>query len=191
MTNTQAPALTETQQKALAALADHRGATSREIAEYAGIGGSTANKALAALESSNLAHRELGERDGARKTAARWYPVDPDIDETEEAPAEAESPAAAPEPDTAAPAAEAPTAAPEPPAKAPKATGRLGRGDLRQKVYEHLEAHPGKAFTAPALAKALGRSAGAVANALAKLKDHGQADLIGESPRRYQLHGQA
>ncbi|MFZ3475276.1 hypothetical protein ACODT3_42780 [Streptomyces sp. 4.24] len=213
MTNTQpTPALTGAQQKALAALSENRGATAKEVAEYAGIGGSTAGKALTALEGHGLAHRELGERDGARKTADRWYhgpaatnaeaeaEAEPEVEvedapaqdaPAEEAPAEAETPTDAPAPAETAPEPEEPPTAPKAPAKAAAPTKRLARGGLRQMVFEHLEAHPTKAFTAPALSKALGRSAGAVANALVKLKDHGQADLVGESPRQYQLADQA
>ncbi|PZT71574.1 hypothetical protein [Streptomyces sp. AC1-42T] len=184
--------LTEAQRKALNALADHPGAKAAEIALAAGIGGSTAGKALTALEGHNLAYREHGEKVGGRRTADRWYHRLVE-DEAETAP-EASAPAA-----QAAPAAEADTAAPETApaaAKAPQAakpaTGtRLARGGLRQMVYEHLDAHPGDEVTAPRLAKTLGRSAGAVANALVKLTDQGQAELVGESPRRYRLAGQA
>lgn len=204
-----APAdLTDAQRKALAALTDRPGAKAAEIALAAGIGGSTAGKALTALESRNLAYREHGEKVGGRRTADRWYhrpaeaeaePQAPASDEAEEAPqsaapapqaAPAEAPAA--EADTAAPEADAPPAPAEAPTadKAPSGT-RLARGGLRQMVYEHLEAHPDDAVTAPRLAKALGRSAGAVANALVKLTEQGQADLVGESPRRYRLAGQA
>ncbi|MDJ0465071.1 hypothetical protein [Streptomyces sp. H27-C3] len=212
-TNTTAPAnLTEAQRKALAALADRPGSKAAEIALAAGIGGSTAGKALTALEAHNLAYREHGEKVGGRKTADRWYhrPIDADpqapTDETEveadaapetAAPAPEAAPAEAPAPqaDTAAPEADeapAPEAAPEAPeADKPAPSTRLARGGLRQMVFEHLEAHPGDEVTAPRLAKALGRSAGAVANALVKLTEQGQADLVGESPRRYRLAGQA
>ncbi|MFF9204365.1 MarR family transcriptional regulator [Streptomyces sp. NPDC014986] len=210
MTNTQAPAeLKPSEKKALAALAEHSGATAAEIARHAGIGGSTAGKALNTLESWNLAYREHGEKDGARKTPDRWYhrPVEATpahiSDEAENpAPAEPEAPATqAPAPaDNAADSAPEATEATEPHAPAPEAatqadttapTKRLARGGLRQMVYEYLEAHPGEEVTPSRLAKHLQRSAGAVANALAKLKDHGQADLVGESPRRYRLAGQA
>ncbi|MER5302225.1 helix-turn-helix domain-containing protein [Streptomyces lasiicapitis] len=190
MTTTQAPAdLTTAQTKALAALTEHPGATAKEIAEYAGIGGSTAGKALAVLEDRNLAHREPGGNVGGlggRRAADHWHPVTPDTG-AEDLAAEPEAPE--PAPDTAdAPAAEAPAAKARP-AAAP--ARRLARGGLRQMVYEHLDAHPGQEFTAPRLAKTLGRSAGAVANALVKLTDQGQADLVGESPRAYRLAGQA
>ncbi|MFJ1837926.1 helix-turn-helix domain-containing protein [Streptomyces sp. NPDC088175] len=199
-----APAdLTEAQRKAHAALADRPGSKAAEIALAAGIGGSTAGKALTALESHGLAYREHGEKVGGRRTADRWYyrPIeaDPQGAATDEAGAETAPEAAAPAPQAAseAPAApEADTAAPEadtaaPEADEPSTSTRLARGGLRQMVYEHLDAHPGDEVTAPRLAKALGRSAGAVANALVKLTEQGQADLVGESPRRYRLAGQA
>ncbi|MCZ0983856.1 hypothetical protein O1L60_44645 [Streptomyces diastatochromogenes] len=58
-------------------------------------------------------------------------------------------------------------------------------------VYEYLEAHPADEIGPSGLGKILNRSAGAVANALATLAQHGQAELTGESPRRYRLAGQA
>ncbi|GAA1112059.1 helix-turn-helix domain-containing protein [Streptomyces javensis] len=204
MTTTQAPAgLTATQEKALAALAEHGGATAREIAAYAGIGGSTAGKALTVLESHNLAYREHGEKVGGRRTADRWYhrPVEAELEGpgADEAPVEAPADDATPDEPVATETAQAPAAEPDgapaeeatpAPVQKAKASARLARGGLRQMVYEYLEAHPDEAVTAPRLAKALGRSAGAVANALVKLTGQGQAELIGESPRRYRLAGQ-
>ncbi|MFF4409877.1 helix-turn-helix domain-containing protein [Streptomyces sp. NPDC001404] len=201
MTNAQAPAgLTTTQEKALAALTEHPGATAKEIAEYAGIGGSTAGKALTVLEGHGLAHREHGEKTGGRRTADHWYPAAsqqeaPGADETPVAPEATATEATATEADTApepqAPAAEATEPAPAPAKAAPAASGtRLARGGLRQMVYEYLEAHPHDEVGPSGLGKTLGRSAGAIANALAKLADHGQAELISDSPRRYRLAGQ-
>ena len=56
--------------------------------------------------------------------------------------------------------------APAAPAAAPK--GRLGNGQLRRQVAEYLADHPGPCKTGE-IAKALGRSAGAVGNALTTL----------------------
>ncbi|MFQ6329140.1 hypothetical protein ACLMAL_23800 [Nocardia sp. CWNU-33] len=51
------------------------GGTSAELAEQAGIGGSTARKLLAALECNGAAIRTAGESDGsARRPADRWWP---------------------------------------------------------------------------------------------------------------------
>lgn len=203
MTTTQAPAeLTSAQAKTLAALAEHSGSTARQIAAYASIGGSTAGKALTVLESRSLAYREHGEKVGGRRTADRWYhrpaeaePEGPGTGVAAEAPAAAPAEDTAPAAPAAAPAEEAAPAPAKPQtasAPAPKTTGsaRLVRGGLRQMVYEYLESHPDEAVTAPRLGKTLGRSAGAVANALVKLTGQRQAELVGESPRRYRLAGQ-
>jgi MoxR-like ATPase len=71
------------------------------------------------------------------------------------------------------------------PAAAPK--GRLGNGQLRRQVAEHLAGHPGPCKTGD-IAKALGRSAGAVGNALTTLADRGEADLVPGKPIRYQAN---
>lgn len=64
---------------------------------------------------------------------------------------------------------------------------RLGRGELRAVVLAHLGAHRGEAFTAFEMSKVLGRSAGAVANALAALAVTSRVVQTGDKPRRYQL----
>ncbi|RAY15418.1 hypothetical protein DPM19_12045 [Actinomadura craniellae] len=56
---------------------------------------------------------------------------------------------------------------------------------LRPEVTAHLNAHAGKEFTAGEIAKVLGRSSGAVANALDTLVKNGEAELTGEKPHRY------
>jgi predicted transcriptional regulator len=173
-TETTAPAeLTEAQRKALTALEARPGARAAEIALAAGIGGSTAGKALTRLESYNLAYREHGERVGARRTADRWY-----LRAAEAAPEPAEAEATAADQDTPPEAADSP----EPTATAPQ---RLARGGLREMVLDHLRAHPDKDHTAPAIAKRLERSAGAVANALGKLTELGEARQTGTKPRTY------
>ena len=74
--------------------------------------------------------------------------------------------------------------------QAPEASvARLGKGDLRSMVLDHLRAHPGEALTPSAVAKALGRSAGAVANALVKLTVEGSVIGAGERPRRFSFRG--
>ncbi len=56
----------------LGALSERPGRTAAEIAEFAGIGRSTANKALAALEVEGKALRATGGRDGSRRQPDRW-----------------------------------------------------------------------------------------------------------------------
>ena len=67
---------------------------------------------------------------------------------------------------------------------APAPAGRLGNGQLRRQVAEWLAARPGP-HTVGEIAKDLGRSAGAVGNALATLADRGQADRDPGKPVRY------
>ena len=59
-------------------------------------------------------------------------------------------------------------------------------GQLRDLVQAHLAAHPAIEFTPHAIGRVLGRSSGAVANALDRLTALGQAQLTSERPRRYQ-----
>lgn len=64
-------------------------------------------------------------------------------------------------------------------------SARLGRGALRDMVAEFLAAQPGTEFSPVTLGKALGRSSGAIANALTKLTATGQAIQTSERPARY------
>ena len=75
--------------------------------------------------------------------------------------------------------------APAATAAAPK--GRLGNGQLRRQVAEYLTDHPGPCKVGE-IAKALGKSAGAVGNALTTLADRGEADLVPGKPIRYQAN---
>jgi hypothetical protein len=52
-------------------------------------------------------------------------------------------------------------------------------------VRGHLAAYPDAEFTPHAIGRVLGRSSGAVANALDRLTALGQAQLTGEHPRKY------
>ncbi|GAA5097109.1 hypothetical protein [Nocardia iowensis] len=94
-----------TADKLWAALHEAPGATSAELAERAGIGGSTARKLLVALERTTGAYRTEGESDGsARRPADRWWPntdsgdadgeSETPADETAEVPAESADTAA-------------------------------------------------------------------------------------------------
>ncbi len=70
-------------------------------------------------------------------------------------------------------------------ATAPK--GRLGNGQLRRQVAEWLAARPGP-HTVGEIAKDLGRSAGAVGNALTTLADRSEASRIAGKPLRYEAN---
>jgi DNA-binding MarR family transcriptional regulator len=156
----------------LDALATHAGATSAELAEVLGIGQSTAAKHLAALESAGTARREPGGREGGRRLADRWSttapaPHDTASDDTEGI----GDPAAA---DTTG-------------GEATPSADRLGRGALGALVREYLAARPGEDLGPTQIGKALGRSQGAVSNALARLEAGGEARLVTASPRRYRI----
>ena len=64
-------------------------------------------------------------------------------------------------------------------------TGRLGQGELRRRVAAHLAGDPAVASTPTAIARALGKSAGAVGNALTTLAARGEAERIPGAPARY------
>src|ERR1017187_556200 len=70
---------------------------------------------------------------------------------------------------------------------APASRGRLGNGQLRRQVAEWLAARPGP-HTVGEIAKDLGRSAGAVGNALTTLADRGEAGREPGKPIRYQAN---
>jgi hypothetical protein len=67
------------------------------------------------------------------------------------------------------------------------ARGRLGNGQLRRQVAEWLAARPGP-HTVGEIAKDLGRSAGAVGNALTTLADRAEASRLAGKPVRYEAN---
>ncbi|MFF4501575.1 helix-turn-helix domain-containing protein [Streptomyces sp. NPDC001401] len=62
---------------------------------------------------------------------------------------------------------------------------RLAPGCLRQLVTDHLNAHPGEAFTATRISRMIDRSSGAIANALATLARQGLVEQVTDRPRTY------
>jgi hypothetical protein len=77
------------------------------------------------------------------------------------------------------------TTPPAPSAPRTTPTGRLGQGELRRQVASCLAADPAAAHTPGGIARTLGRSAGAVGNALATLAGRGEAERLDGSPVRY------
>jgi DNA-binding MarR family transcriptional regulator len=153
-----------------AALAAHPESSAAELAEAAGIGGSTASKYLADLERDGVAVRRPGGHEGGRRVADRWALAD----------------AVAPigpgtEPGTGAVTEGVPTTHDE--GSAP----RLHKGELSTLVLDFLKAHSGDAIGPSAIGKALGRSSGAVANACQRLEASGSLRLASDSLRRYQI----
>ncbi|MFI1205806.1 helix-turn-helix domain-containing protein [Streptomyces sp. NPDC020883] len=64
---------------------------------------------------------------------------------------------------------------------------RLAPGALRQMVIDHLQAHPGEAFTATKISRAIEKSSGAIANSLATLVRLGIAEKVSDTPRTFRL----
>ncbi|WP_084316001.1 MarR family transcriptional regulator [Actinospica robiniae] len=78
-------------------------------------------------------------------------------------------------------------AVPEVPGAAASGTDapRLAKGGLRALVVAHLCAHPAEDFTASKLGRVLGKSSGAISNALDTLVKLGQAEMTCEKPRAF------
>ena len=131
------------------------GSTTAELAAATGLGRSTVSKSLAA----GVALRQPGGRDGARRLPDRWRPAS---DSHTTAAAHGKAPAAG-----------------------SVTAGRLGKGELGAMVLEYLSTHPDEEVGPTVVARVLGRSQGAVANALTKLANGGHAELTSEAPRRY------
>jgi AraC-like DNA-binding protein len=76
------------------------------------------------------------------------------------------------------------------PAPVPGSAGggaRLGKGELRAQVEEHLRAHPEREWTPGQIAKVLKRSAGAIHNACQKLVSDNVAQTFLNAPTRFQI----
>jgi biotin operon repressor len=153
-----------------ATLAAHPESSAAELAEAAGIGGSTASKYLAALERDGVAVRRPGGREGGRRIADRWALADavasigPGTERSTE-----------PGPEGV------------PTSNDDASTPRLHKGELSTLVLDYLKAHSDDAIGPSALGKELGRSSGAVGNACQRLESSGGLRLVSESPRRYQI----
>ena len=152
----------------LDALATRPGVSAAELAEALGIGGSTAAKHLAALEVAGTVHRETGGREAGRRLADRWSTTAAAI----------QAPPAEPD--------EVPADTGDAPAEgAARSADRLGRGALGALVREYLAARSHEDLGPTQVGKGLGRSQGAVSNALARLEAAGEIRLVSASPRMY------
>ena len=137
------------------ALASEGELISAEIATT-GLGRSTVTKTLGALERDGMTRRNPGGREGRRRLPDRWSLASHDK------PAAAGSPAQRLRP------------------------GQLRPGQLDGLVLNFVNGQCKDAVVnATAVAKALGRSAGAVGNCLARLTAAGQMRQVSEKPRRY------
>ncbi|MGE0295272.1 hypothetical protein [Pseudonocardia sp.] len=195
----------QVQDRLWAALRAHPGATAAELATHARISRTKASTLLAAW----AADGSVTAAPGATPRAARQWtatetpapaPADtgspagsrrPDPTEQadpEPAPASVTAQPDAPsedEPATSPPTAEAPRRAPS---RNRSGSVRLAAGALRGLVEEFLTDHPGEHGSVE-IGRAIGRSSGAVANALERLVADGWAERTGDRPKRYRATG--
>lgn len=66
---------------------------------------------------------------------------------------------------------------------------RLGKGELRAQVEEHLREHPYRSWTPTAISKVLNRLTGAI-NACVKLSESGAVTAFTDKPIRFQWNGE-
>lgn len=163
----------------LAAVGARPGSGAAEIAEVVGAGQSTVQKRLVALEATGSVSRTPGGRVAGVRAPDRWIAAA--AADTAAALAE---PAATNEPGGV-PHDEEDGAGDTRPAEAGSA--RLGRGALGSMVRDYLAARPSEAFGPAGIGKALGRSQGAVSNALSAMAERGEAVLVADKPRRYRI----
>jgi DNA-binding IclR family transcriptional regulator len=71
------------------------------------------------------------------------------------------------------------------PSAAKASEQRLAKGELRALVLGYLRAHGGEELSPTTVAGALGRSAGAVGNAMAALAEAGSLSQVSAVPRRF------
>jgi len=150
-------------------LAARPGVTAAEVAAALGIGQSTAAKHLSVLETEGAIRREPGGRDGGRRLPDRWSIIAAAGDSTPEK------------------AIQSPDKAADTEGEAPALADRLGRGALGIMVREYLAARPDEDLGPTQIGKGLGRSQGAVSNALSRLEAAGEVRLVSASPRRYRI----
>ena len=162
-----------------AAIAAHPEVTAAEVAGVLGVGQSTAAKRRASLEGAGAVRRTPGGRVEGVRAPDHWSALRT-ADHTATSPAGETTP----EEEVAAPTA-AGTAAEGPGSEAP--AERLGRGALGALVRDYLAARPADAFGPAALGKALGRSQGAMSNALSAMAGRGEVVLVADKPRRYRI----
>ena len=199
---------TAAEDKLWAALHAHPGATSGDLATHAGIGRSTAGKILAAWASEGALTRTSQSASDGRRAADIWT-ISETIDDQVTCPTTAQPEIeagialdAATDPTdgtgsgdiavnvsgteeqqstTSTTPTNASTTAPDGAGTA----ARLGKGALRGMVEDYLTEHRGEWFSPSAIGKALGRSSGAVSNALDKLVADGYAVQTQEKPKRF------
>jgi hypothetical protein len=188
--NTTLNAPPKAEDKLWSVLRDNPGGTTAELASKAEVGKSTAARILAKWATDGSVTRTPGT---GPRTADTWtVPVDvPPVEATAEETTPADSSdAITSAPDdagvSAPPNALDPVVEPDEGTTAP-VSRRLPPGGLHGMVEDFLRAHPNEEFGPGAIAKALGRSSGAVSNALDKMAASGLSVQTSPKPKRFQL----
>jgi hypothetical protein len=204
-------ARTDTEDRLWKALHANPNNTAADLATDARIGRSTAAKILARWANDGSATRTPGIAEDGRRAADLWsitdpdaFPVTPETADTErtaDTDADANAAATAPsdtdqtiadgfatdeatvdaEPDTAEPTADSNGT----PQDGQQKARRLPPGGLRGIVEDWLRDHPGEEFSPSRIGKKLGRSSGAVSNALDRLVADGYAVQTQDKPKRF------
>lgn len=209
-----ARARTTAEDKLWEALHAHPNSTAAELSVAAGIGKSTAGKILAVWDAEGSVKRTCGIGEGHRRTADRWTIIDTDVDmdstvDAEFAQAPINTSASTDTANTiegenhsgigsdksefgadnsAEPVADPVGEGDTVKGTAPRVTrkpARLASGALRGMVEDFLGEHRGQEFGVSMIGKALGRSSGAVNNALETLTKTGYAIKTQEAPKRF------
>jgi hypothetical protein len=175
------------------AVTENPGATIEGIAQQAGIARSTAGKVLGRLAGAGEMTRHDGGRDGRKRLPDRFTMqgvVLPAAYAKHVGDAGTDTAAKATsggKPSKAKPAAASPSGKPAA-ASASGKPDRLKAGGLEPLVMEYLENNKSDAPHGPSkVAKALGRSSGAVGNCLARLAEAKKTKRVGDKPVRYDL----
>jgi DNA-binding MarR family transcriptional regulator len=201
---------TAAEDKLWAALHAHPAATTGDLAAHAGIGRSTAGKILAGWATEGSVTRASDPGPGGRRAADTWRITDTTQDQLIAAVApdhpegeitgvvpdaavdiageggSGEITASDPGPGEQPPTSTTPTgAAPPVDGAAPGQSTRLGKGALRGMVEDYLTGRAGEELSPSVIGKALGRSSGAVSNALDKLVADGYAVQTQDKPKRF------
>jgi hypothetical protein len=207
-TTSAAKARTETEENLWEALCTNPNSTAADLSTHAGIGRSTAAKILARWANDSSITCSPGIAHDGRRAADLWSITHLDVSSIISDPDQSERSAGTDEntvsqpPDTSTEPSEttadgvATTDAGQNTTKPPgdnedtaeKRKGnprRLPPGGLRGMVEDWLRGHAGEEFSPSAIGKALGRSAGAVANALDKLVADGYAGQTQDKPKRF------
>jgi hypothetical protein len=195
------------------AVAENPGATIEGVAEQAGIGRSTAGKVLGRLAQAGEVGRHEGGRDGRKRLPDRFTLKDVELPAAYATHTDGDS---ASDGDTGGEPAAMPAASKPGKAKGtgsrsdkrsasrkasraikhsgstkPSASGkaeRLKAGELEPLVLAYLKQNKGTAPHGPSqVAKALGRSSGAVGNCLVRLTDAKKAKRVTDKPLRYDI----